>query len=133
LGTGAEYEQLLDRLVGDLKAMRDPRDGGEVARNVFKRALGSVLQRGRRSPGGVRDGIPDIVADGAGRDASTTDRTQPEKWSGDHGSYDYATTAGILVTNIKTASAPRMIDIGPTVLKFFGVAIPPDVDGRPLY
>jgi len=56
------------------------------------------------------------------------------KWSGDHGGYDFATTAGVLITNrrIERASA-SIIDIAPTVLKFFGLQIPADIDGKPLF
>ena len=44
-----------------------------------------------------------------------------KKWSGDHGGFDFATTAGVLITNrpINTAT-PRIIDIAPTVLQFYG-------------
>ena len=57
-----------------------------------------------------------------------------KKWSGDHGSSDYRSTAGVLITNRKpAATAPRIIDIAPTVLKFFGIAVPADLDGRPLF
>ncbi|MGH9176322.1 MAG: alkaline phosphatase family protein, partial [Vicinamibacterales bacterium] len=57
-----------------------------------------------------------------------------KKWSGDHGGYDFAVTAGVLVSNRKLTGAPaRIIDIAPTVLKFFGIAIPRDVDGKPLF
>ena len=57
-----------------------------------------------------------------------------KKWSGDHGSYDYQITAGVLITNTRPATpVPRIIDIAPTVLKFFGLALPPDLDGKPLF
>ena len=56
------------------------------------------------------------------------------KWSADHGGYDYQITSGIFVTNQKIATAdPRIIDIAPTVLKFFGLSIPSDIDGKPLF
>ena len=56
-----------------------------------------------------------------------------KKWSGDHGGYDYATTAGVLVSNrpILTAS-PRLIDIAPTVLRFYGITPPAGLDGKAL-
>jgi predicted AlkP superfamily phosphohydrolase/phosphomutase len=43
-------------------------------------------------------------------------------------------TSGVLISSrpIETRS-PRIIDIAPTVLKFFGVTIPGDVDGKPLF
>jgi predicted AlkP superfamily phosphohydrolase/phosphomutase len=57
-----------------------------------------------------------------------------KKWSGDHGAYDYKTTAGVLISSRKIErDATRIIDIGPTVLKYFGVPIPKDIDGKPLF
>jgi arylsulfatase A-like enzyme len=37
----------------------------------------------------------------------------------------------VLITNRPVAAAaPSIVDIAPTVLKFFGVAIPGDIDGK---
>jgi predicted AlkP superfamily phosphohydrolase/phosphomutase len=56
------------------------------------------------------------------------------KWSGDHGSFDYQTTAGVLITNRPISTdAPRIIDIAPTVLAFFGLTPPAGTDGRSIY
>jgi len=57
-----------------------------------------------------------------------------KKWSGDHGSFDYKTTPGTLISSIPVAgSATNIIDIAPTVLKYFGLPIPGDIDGKPLF
>jgi predicted AlkP superfamily phosphohydrolase/phosphomutase len=57
-----------------------------------------------------------------------------KKWSGDHGGYDFATTAGILISNRPvTRDQLSIIDIAPTVLKYFGIPIPADIDGKPLF
>ncbi len=57
-----------------------------------------------------------------------------KKWSGDHGGYDAATTPGVLISNEPlTAAAASIVDIAPTVLKFFGVTIPSTLDGKPLF
>ena len=57
-----------------------------------------------------------------------------KKWSADHGGYDFATTAGVLITNRRVSSAaPSILDIAPTVLKYFGLSIPADIDGKPLF
>jgi predicted AlkP superfamily phosphohydrolase/phosphomutase len=56
-----------------------------------------------------------------------------EKWSGDHCGFDYQTTSGIFISSVPIASPnPRIMDIAPTVLQFFGVAIPPTLDGKAL-
>jgi predicted AlkP superfamily phosphohydrolase/phosphomutase len=58
-----------------------------------------------------------------------------KKWSGDHGSYDFKTTPGTYIGSRKVAdgSALRIIDIAPTVLKYFGVPIPSDIDGKAIF
>jgi hypothetical protein len=57
-----------------------------------------------------------------------------KKWSGDHGGYDFATTAGVLVSNRPlTGEAALILDIAPTVLKFFGLGIPQEIDGKSLF
>jgi predicted AlkP superfamily phosphohydrolase/phosphomutase len=58
-----------------------------------------------------------------------------KKWSGDHGSFDYRTTPCTLISSrpLADGAAFQIIDIAPTVLKFFGLPIPSDIDGRPLF
>jgi predicted AlkP superfamily phosphohydrolase/phosphomutase len=53
-------------------------------------------------------------------------------WSGDH-CIDQSLVPGILFCNRNIdAEAPRLMDIGPTVLDLFGVEVPRHMDGRPL-
>ena len=58
-----------------------------------------------------------------------------KKWSGDHCSFDSTRRSrDTLISNRKlTADQARIIDIAPTVLKYFGVGIPKDIDGKPLF
>ena len=57
-----------------------------------------------------------------------------KKWSGDHGAFDYKQTAGTLISSrVVDVRDARIIDIAPTVLKYFGVPIPTDIDGKPLF
>jgi predicted AlkP superfamily phosphohydrolase/phosphomutase len=57
-----------------------------------------------------------------------------KKWSADHGGYDYATTAGVLITNRRlTSPAPTIMDIAPTVLKYFGLQLPSGMDGKAIF
>jgi hypothetical protein len=57
-----------------------------------------------------------------------------KKWSGDHGSFDYKSTPGTLISSQPIAGpAARIIDIAATVLKYFGLPIPSDIDGQPLF
>ena len=53
-------------------------------------------------------------------------------WSGDH-CVDPSLVPGILFCNHPVESErPRLIDIGPTVLSMFGVAVPDYMDGKAL-
>nr|MBA2605085.1 hypothetical protein [Acidobacteriota bacterium] len=57
-----------------------------------------------------------------------------KKWSGDHGGYDFSTTAGVLITNRRLERPdPSIMDIAPTVLKYFNVPIPAEIDGTPAF
>ena len=58
-----------------------------------------------------------------------------KKWSGDHGSYDYKSTPGTLISSRPLAGGAELsiMDIAPTVLKYFGVPIPSDIDGKPIF
>ncbi len=57
-----------------------------------------------------------------------------KKWSADHGSFDVADTAGILISSRKvTRTELSIMDVAPTVLRYFGVAIPADIDGKPFF
>jgi predicted AlkP superfamily phosphohydrolase/phosphomutase len=55
------------------------------------------------------------------------------RWSGDH-CLDYRTVPGVLFTNFPVRrSDPALIDIAPTLLKFFGVPVPPAMTGQPMF
>jgi len=57
-----------------------------------------------------------------------------KKWSGDHGSFDYKQTAGVLISSRALAEAQAdIMDIAPTVLKYFAVPIPGDIDGKSIF
>jgi predicted AlkP superfamily phosphohydrolase/phosphomutase len=57
-----------------------------------------------------------------------------KKWSGDHGAFDYKQTSGILVSNRKIdTQTPSVKDIAPTVIQYFGIPVPDDIDGHALF
>lgn len=134
---GAEYHALLGRLDGDLRAFRDPRNNAAVVRNVYRQAdiyHGPFVGDAPDLQVGLASGYRTSWQTALGGAPPTLIEPNLRKWSGDHGSADYETTAGILLSN-RAPSSPvtRIIDIAPTVLKFFGIAVPSDLDGMPIF
>jgi len=55
------------------------------------------------------------------------------RWSGDH-CQDYRMVPGVLFTNFPVRrSDPALIDIAPTLLRLFGVPVPPEMSGQPVF
>ena len=133
---GPEYNRLVDEIAAKLLTFTDPKTGAPVVHAVYK---------GRQVwSGPYMDNAPDLqvgLSDGYRVSWQTTLGGAPpelvypnmKKWSGDHGAYDYKQTSGILVSNRRIDTAtPSIKDIAPTVLQYFGLAIPGDIDGHPL-
>jgi predicted AlkP superfamily phosphohydrolase/phosphomutase len=134
---GAEARQLADELTSKLLAMKDPEDGSAIIRAVYKRDdiyAGEFLQNAAELQVGMEEGYRVSWQTTLGGSPPGIVYANMKKWSADHGGYDFATTAGVLITNRRLASsAARIIDIAPTVLKYFGLTIPVDLDGKPLF
>jgi hypothetical protein len=55
------------------------------------------------------------------------------RWSGDH-CQDYRLVPGVLFTSFPVhRSDPALVDIAPTLLRIFGVEIPPQMTGQPVF
>jgi len=135
---GAEYTALSDELSSKLKAdLVDPETGEKIVRAVYKRDdvySGEFLSEASDLQVGFENGYRVSWQTTLGGSPQGIVYSNMKKWSGDHGGFDYQTTAGVLVTNRRISSqAPRIIDIAPTVLEFFGLAVPQSLDGRPLF
>jgi predicted AlkP superfamily phosphohydrolase/phosphomutase len=133
---GAEARQLADELSARLLTMTDPEDGARIVRSVYKRDdiySGSYLHNASELQVGMEDGYRVSWQTTLGGSPQGIVYANMKKWSGDHGGYDFATTAGVLIANkpVNTQS-PSIMDIAPTVLKFFGVQIPAEIDGKPI-
>jgi predicted AlkP superfamily phosphohydrolase/phosphomutase len=133
---GAEAKQLADDLAAHLLTMTDPEDGAHIVRAVYKRDdvySGEFIQNASELQVGMEDGYRVSWQTALGGSPQGIVYPNMKKWSGDHGGYDFATTAGVLISNQPIANAePSIIDIAPTVLKFFGVQVPTSIDGKPL-
>jgi predicted AlkP superfamily phosphohydrolase/phosphomutase len=134
---GDEYTRLADELAARLLTMRDPKSGVAIVRAVYKRDdvfRGPFLGNASDLQVGMEDGYRVSWQTTLGGSPPGIVYPNMKKWSGDHGGYDYKTTEGILISNRKiAASATRIIDVAPTVLKYFGVAVPAEIDGKPLF
>jgi predicted AlkP superfamily phosphohydrolase/phosphomutase len=135
---GAEARQLADELSAKLLTMTDPDDGSPIVRAVYQRDdvyTGEYLANASELQVGMEDGYRVSWQTTLGGSPQGIVYPNMKKWSGDHGGYDYATTAGVLVSSrpVSRKGPPSIMDIAPTVLKYFGVPIPGDIDGKPLF
>jgi len=134
---GAEATALADELSKKLLTLTDPEDGTPIIRAVYKRDdiySGPFINNASELQVGMNDGYRVSWQTTLGGSPAGIVYKNDRKWSADHGGYDYAITSGILVTSqpINTKD-PRIIDIAPTVLRYFGLTVPTDIDGKPLY
>ncbi|GAG13823.1 unnamed protein product, partial [marine sediment metagenome] len=131
-----EANSLRDEIATKLTSLTD---SAKINQPVIKQVYNA--QRVYRGP--YKDEAPDlIIGYNKGYRASwetaigqVTDRIYHENtkaWSGDH-CIDRSLVPGVLFCNrpIETRES-RLIDIGPTILDMFGVAVPKYMDGRPL-
>ena len=134
---GAEARRLADELAARLLTMQDPDDGSRIVRAVYKRDdiyAGEFLGNAAELQVGMEDGYRVSWQTTLGGSPQGIVYPNMKKWSGDHGGYDFATTAGVLVANKRiNRENPSIMDIAPTVLKYFGVQIPATIDGKPLW
>jgi predicted AlkP superfamily phosphohydrolase/phosphomutase len=134
---GAEATALADELSKKLLTLTDPEDGTPIIRAVYKRDdiySGPFINNASELQVGMNDGYRVSWQTTLGGAPAGIVYKNDRKWSADHGGYDYAITSGIFVSAqpINTRE-PRIIDIAPTVLRYFGLSIPTDIDGKPLY
>jgi predicted AlkP superfamily phosphohydrolase/phosphomutase len=134
---GAEAAQLAEELSAKLLTMTDPEDGSPIIRAVYKRDdiySGPFLSNASELQVGMHEGYRVSWQTTLGGSPEGLVYPNMKKWSADHGGYDFATTAGVLITNRRVSSAsPSIMDIAPTVLKYFGLPIPADIDGKALF
>ena len=135
--TGAEYKELQDELATKLLAMRDPTNGARIVSAVYKRDdvfWGPFIGNAPDLQVGFADGYRVSWQTSLGGSPAGLVYPNMRKWSGDHCSFDYKTEPGAILSNHKIeANAAQIIDLGPTVLKYFGLDVPKDMDGKAIF
>ncbi len=134
---GAEYKELQDEISKKLLALRDPQTGEPVVSAVYKRDdvfWGPYLNNAPDLQVGFADGYRVSWQTSLGGTPAGLVYPNMRKWSGDHCSFDYKTEPGAILSNRKLSSDNATImDLGPTVMKYFGLAVPGDMDGKALF
>lgn len=134
---GAESAALADAIAARLLELRDPETGDRVVQAVYKRDdiyHGPYLHNAAELQVGFADGYRVSWQTALGGTPPGIIYPNTKKWSADHGSFDVADTAGILITSRRvTRPELSIMDVAPTVLRYFGVEIPADLDGRPFF
>jgi predicted AlkP superfamily phosphohydrolase/phosphomutase len=133
---GAEYERIRNELIEGLLAFQDPETGDHPVRRVYKR---EEIYNGYDE-----NLIPDLLAannskyrvswqTSLGGIPSELLQVNDRKWSGDHCSMDPDNTRGVFFANRRYRTDDiTILDFYPTVLRYFGLDVPGDVDGKPI-
>jgi len=131
-----EYRALKRELKEKIESIRHP-ETGEVA-------ITAVYDTEEVMSGPYTDGAPDLIIgynvgyraswDAAvGKSGATVVEDNVKSWSGDH-CIDYSLVPGVVFSSRKIVSeSPGLIDIGPSILKLFGVKVPEYMQGRSIF
>lgn len=133
---GAEYTKLQDELISKLKEIKDEENGAQVINDVYKRDdiyHGEYVGNAPDLVVGFNDGYRVSWQTTLGGIPKTILEPNMKKWSGDHCSFDYKDTAGVLLVNKKIQKAdPKIVDISSTVYKLLNIPEVKNTDGKPL-
>ena len=133
---GEEYNRLADEISAKLLELRDPQTGERVVSAVYKKKdvfWGPYIDTAPDLQVGFADGYRVSWQTSLGGSPPGLVYPNMREWSGDHCSFDYATIPGALISGQKLATPdPSIVDLAPTVLKYFGLPIPKEMDGKPL-
>jgi predicted AlkP superfamily phosphohydrolase/phosphomutase len=136
VSTGAEYKALQEEIASKLLGLKDPDTGEAVFAAIYRRDdiyKGEYLQFAPDLQVGFNDGYRVGWQDTMGGVSRTIVENNNRKWSGDHCATATEISGGVLFVNRSlTTTKPHIMDLSPTVLKLLEVALPADLDGKPL-
>ena len=130
---GEESERLKREIAAKLESLRDSEGDRVVIReavDVARRYTGPYLDQSPDLIVGYADGYRVSWEAAVGKVAGEVIADNPKSWSGDH-CVDPSLVPGVLFCNRRvTADAPSIVDIAPTLLDLYGVAIPRHMEGQ---
>jgi predicted AlkP superfamily phosphohydrolase/phosphomutase len=132
---GAEYDRTVNGIIRGLQELRDA-DGTRVILSACRACevfSGDYLDEAPDIQIGFNEGYRvswQTCLGGVPRDVI---EDNPRKWSGDHCSYDAGISHGVFFCNRTPGRDPHILDLAPTILQWFGVPVPADYDGKPLF
>jgi predicted AlkP superfamily phosphohydrolase/phosphomutase len=134
---GGEAKTVQDEIAARLQELIDPKTKARIVDAVYTRDdiyRGPYFMNASELQVGLAEGYRVSWQTTLGGAPAGVIEPNLTKWSGDHGGYDYKSTPGVLISSRPVdAESARIIDIAPTVLKYFGVPIPSDIDGKPIF
>ena len=127
---GEERDRLVERLIADLKAFRDPETGDPVVRTVHRREdiyRGPFVEEAPDLILGLEPGYRIGWQSTLGGMPESSITPNLDNWSGDHCSME--DTAGVLVSDLPLGDGAALRDVAPTVLDLLGIEAPAGMDG----
>jgi predicted AlkP superfamily phosphohydrolase/phosphomutase len=130
----ADAEALRAEIAEKLRGLPDPTTG--------EASITRVYQAARAYRGPYTSNAPDLIVGyssgyrvswdtAVGKTSRRIFSDNHKAWSGDH-CVDPSVVPGVLFCNRQIAAErPRLLEIGPTILKMFGVPVPEHMDGQP--
>ena len=134
---GADYDALLDAIARGLEAEVDPATGDHIVQKVYKGPdifPGAPPARRPDLQVAFREGYRTSWRTPLGGIPAALLEPNDKKWSGDHAASDVADTPGIILSNraLRAGVDAAIVDLAPTALAYFGVAVPPEMEGHAL-
>lgn len=134
--TAQQRDGLAKRIADDLRRLRDPETGERIVENVYDTRQAFSKLHADRAPDlivGYRPGYRCSDRSALGEVADRVVEMNRDKWSGDH-CFDRSAMPGVLLANRPfTARAPSLTDVTASILAVFGIPIPSDMTGAPIW
>ena len=130
---GKEYNDICSEIENSFLELVNPETG--------KKAVKEVIKTRDLYSGNYINDLPDIIIKWEGKNPinslsspriGTVTGELPDKRSGAHQTYGFIIAKGKQMKSLKELEEKNIMDIAPTILHFFGMPIPDDMDGEVL-